>query len=153
MSDDWTMDPETGVLWPPPLQQEFLDWFLEVEAVGAQRSLKRWADQYEHSWREVRTWWNDDRFVAAFNQQCQHLNNRPDRVQNIVDALYKRAISGDCRSAELYLRYVQRLNPVQAKVEVRVKSVKDLSRAELEAELRRVRKALPAAEVEAEVVG
>jgi hypothetical protein len=61
------------------------------------------------------------------------LAESPERTQSLLDALYIKGVSGDTKSAELYLKatgFLQQAQTVNIKTE---SSVKDLSDAELQA--------------------
>lgn len=73
-------------------------------------------------------------FRRALEARAAELNVDPVRVQDVVEALWRNARNGDVRSAELYLRYVDRLMP--QKVVIVDKGVAGLSDDELDEQLR-----------------
>lgn len=142
----WKEDPVTGVLVPPAQIRDFLSWWVSFDR-NVHHGVAQWADANGLERATVQGWFRDPRFIAAFNEACDGLNLRVDRTQRVIDAMWARAVNGDTKAAELYLRYVGKLIPTPTQVQVQVRQVKDLSEAELMAELERVRKALPSGEV------
>jgi hypothetical protein len=61
------------------------------------------------------------------------MSQSPERTQKLLDALYIKGVSGDTKSAELYLKatgYMQQSQTLNIKTET---SVRDLSDADLQA--------------------
>ena len=91
-----------------PLQLEYIEWLCDPERRGS------------------KVGWARDHGVAE-------LNISPDRIQMVVDALHRAAAGGDTKAAQLYLQYVDRLQPKRVVIEdARVASLSD---EELAAEL------------------
>lgn len=113
-----------------PLQLEYIEWLCDPERRG---SKVGWARDHGVAESTVYKWSKDRWFKAAYEQRLAELNISPDRIQMVVDALHRAAAGGDTKAAQLYLQYVDRLQPKRVVIEdARVASLSD---EELAAEL------------------
>lgn len=111
-------------------QSAYIEWLCDPERVGSKAS---WARENGVAVQTVYNWMNDRWFKAAYEQRLAELNIHPDRIQAVVDSLWKAAKGGDTKAATLYLQYVDRLQPKRVVIEdARVAALSD---AELAAEL------------------
>lgn len=117
----------------PDLQSEFLDWLLSDPKDPAR--TEDWALAHDVHKDTVRRWKRDPRFQAEWERRAREKNVSVDRVQDVVDALHRRAVGGDVKAASLYLQYVDRFLP-KRKVVVEGRDTSELSDEELLQEVR-----------------
>jgi len=111
-------------------QREYIEWLCDPERSG---SKAQWAKDRGLHPGTVYNWMQDRWFKAAYEQRLAELNIHPDRIQAVVDALWRAASGGDTKAASLYLQYVDRLQPKRVVIEdARVAALSD---DELAAEL------------------
>lgn len=113
-------------------QSAFLDWLLMVPKVPP--TQKAWCEANQVTEGTVRTWRKQRKFLLEWERRAMEFNISVDRTQGVLDTLHSAAIRGDVNAAREYLKYVDKLMP--PKQVDRDSSVKDLSDAELEAELK-----------------
>ena len=58
-----------------------------------------------------RKWKRDPRFRKEWEARAAELNVHVERVQSVIDAVYKEAAGGDVKAASLYLQYVEKFTP------------------------------------------
>lgn len=108
------------------VQVEFIEWLLDpAKDKGTQ---KEWAAAHsvplDSGWR-----WKKTRFFReAWEKRAAELNGGPDRVQNVINAMYEKALEGDVPAAKAYLAHVGKTTPIMA---AEVKEVAKLSDDEL----------------------
>ena len=79
----------------------------------------------------LRRWEKRPVFKQSWQKQVDEVQGSPERTQVLLDTLYEKAISGDVKSAQLYLQATNRMAPPT--VEVRSeKRVAELSDADLD---------------------
>lgn len=122
----------------PEVQSEFLDWLLSLpeERPEGQKNEAQWARVHGYSSTEpLRNWKKNDRFRAEWTKRAAAKNISVDRLQNILDMLYRRAIvDDDVAAAARWMGWVEKYMP-PVRVE-RDEEAAGLSDEELEAEIR-----------------
>jgi len=106
----WRTDPETGLQVMPDQWRKFLDWLLQ----GPERvpsTQKAWTVENGVHEDSVRRWKRDPRFRKEWEARAAELNVHVERVQSVIDAVYKEAAAGDVKAASLYLQYVEKFTP------------------------------------------
>jgi hypothetical protein len=97
--------------------------------------------------RSLRRWQEDPLFLAEWELRAKKLQGSPERVQMVLDSLFKKAVDEqDVPAAKLYLQAVDAITPPTMRIDQTVtskKSVAELSDDEL--------RDLIAAEAEAEL--
>jgi hypothetical protein len=78
-------------------------------------------------------WEKKKNFIERWKLGVEGLNSSPERTQKLLDALYVKGISGDVRSAELFLKATGHMQNVSTINLNKTESVKDLSDDELQA--------------------
>lgn len=127
--DVWNQWPKDGSL--PAVVEEYVEWLVSMER---QPSTKRaWAAEHGVSVSSLTNWDRDDRVRRAVDARCSELNMSPERIQSVIDAVFRSAQQGDMKAAQLYLQHVDRLAPKRTIIEDR--RVSSLSDEELRAEL------------------
>lgn len=104
-------------------QRDYIEWLCDPERDG---SKAQWAKSRGLHPGTVYNWMQDRWFKAAYEQRLAELNIHPDRIQAVVDALWRAASGGDTKAASLYLQYVDRLQPKRVVIEdARVAALSD----------------------------
>jgi hypothetical protein len=114
-------------------QEAYLEWLLTPEDARKPATKKAWAEEHEVHINTLGTWEKKKQFIERWALGVKGMAQSPERTQSLLDALYLKGISGDVKSAELYLKatgYIQQSQTLNIKTET---SVKDLSDAELQA--------------------
>jgi hypothetical protein len=107
----WTVD-EHGHEVMPPLVSEFLDWLLTDPRQPS--SQYAWAAEHGLHDDTPRRWKNDKRFIREWERRARELDISIDRVQQVVNQLFRNAITSDNAKDQLaYLQYVDRFTPRQ----------------------------------------
>jgi len=115
-----------------PVQEAFLEWLVDPDPKKG--SQAEWGRRHDVGATTLQRWKKNRVFRAELEKRLAQLNVSPDRLQAIVDTLHRQAVGGDTRSAELYMRYVEKLQPTRVVVVDR--SVSELSDAELKERIR-----------------
>lgn len=115
-----------------PLQLEFVEWLVDPDPKKG--SQAEWGRRNGVSPQALSTWKKNRIFRGQLEKRLAELNVSPDRLQQIVETLHRQAVAGDTRSAELYMRYVEKLQPTRVVVVDR--AVSELSDAELKERIR-----------------
>ena len=114
----------------------FIDWQVDPAPRSVKGSQADWCKARGLHEASVRRWKRDPRFKDALQARLDELNVSPDRIQQVVDAMFVQATEGNTKAAELYLRFVERLQPPKVVVE---RSAAELSDEELAAALESVK--------------
>ncbi len=109
-------------------QEAYLDWLVDPQRVGSKQDQ---AEKFGVAPSTVYRWEQAPHFRKAWSDRVQELGGDPDRVQKVYDTLYAKALEGDTRSAELWLKAIGKLNQTQEVVHR--KSARDLTNDELDA--------------------
>lgn len=122
----------------PPLQSEYLDWKLSDPKDPP--TLVEWARQNGVHVDSPKRWRKDGRFREEWEKRAAAKNISTDRVQSVVDVLYKAATdNGDVKAAQMYLQYVQPMLPKRGPAEIgETVDTKQLSDEDLVEELRQL---------------
>lgn len=108
----------SGTPVPPELQSKFLDWLLADPDDKEFPSQRAWCEAHGITQRTVRTWKKDDRFKREWERRAAEKNVSPERMQDILDTLYRVAVNdGDVAAAKLYLDQANRLLPPKTVVQ------------------------------------
>ena len=125
-NDKWSHDPDRGWVMPE-IQREFLEWL--VDPSPDKGTQKDWVQSRGYHEDAAIRWKRHPLFKAAMEKRYAELNISPDRVQAVMDSLWKQAVNGNTRAAELYLRVVEKHKaPVNLDAE---KGIEELSDEEL----------------------
>jgi len=105
-----------GTRWVmPDLQSEFLDWLLTLPEDREHKTATLWAEAHGVRPQTVRDWKKNDKFLAEWTRRAHQKNISVDRVQNVLDALYRAAVADkpDVNAAQRWLGYIEKLMPPQ----------------------------------------
>lgn len=127
----WSEDSQ-GNLVPPQLQSDYLDWLLSDERMPPTK--REWCLLQNVPEGTVSKWESDRRFKAEWERRAQERTISPERLQAVIDVLYKNATDmQDVGAAKQFLLYAEKLMP--PKEIRRDNSVAHLTDAELCAEV------------------
>lgn len=106
--------------WPPdgslPARvQEYVEWLVSPERQPT--SKVAWAKEHGTTQQTVHSWEKDDRVIKAIDKQASALNMSPERIQRVMNSVFRAAEGGDMNAAKLYLQHVDRLAPKRIKIE------------------------------------
>lgn len=90
------------------LKEEFMLWLLDPARMG---SYKEWAEAHGCNENTLRNWRKDPAFKSELDRRLMQMNVDSIRIQKVVDAMWDKAAQGDVKAAELYLRYIEKLQP------------------------------------------
>lgn len=121
---------------PDPIERDlsgvkaaFIEWLVDPNR-GTQADFAR---EHDVAPKTLSRWKREPDFREVWDRRCAELNVDPGRVQEVLDALHRKAAEGDSRAANLYLQYIDRFTP--RKIVIEDKSVKDMTDEELAAQL------------------
>ncbi len=97
----------------PELPAQFLDWMMSFPRVPD--SQAKWCAANSVDERTVRRWKNDLRFKKEWEARANELNISPERVQAVIDNLFKVASQNEgpagVKAADLFLQMVDKYTP------------------------------------------
>lgn len=112
------------------LQEQFIEWLLDPERKGSQNE---WAREHGVSPSTLSNWKSRDSiFKEAWERRAAELNINPERVQKLVDTLFKKGADGDVKAIELYLRFTEKYTPKVDLGKPSETSLSEMSDAELQ---------------------
>ena len=85
-------------------QEEYLSWLLVSEDQREPPFKKDWAMAHGVHVNTLQGWEKRKPFIERWKLGVEGLNQSPERTQKLLEALYIKGISGDTKSAELYLK-------------------------------------------------
>lgn len=105
-----------------PEQESYLDWVARpsIERQPPTKQAKALELNVDPStlWQWEQTPW----YREELERRLQNRNVGPERLQEVMDSLWKEAKSGDVSAAKLYLQYVQEMGGNQNRLEDRAVS-------------------------------
>lgn len=105
-----------------PEQEEYLDWVAQpsIERMPPTKAAKAAELRVDPStlWAWEQTPW----YREELERRLQNRNVGPERLQEVMEALWKEAKSGDVAAAKLYLQYVQEMGGNKNRLEDRAVS-------------------------------
>lgn len=113
-------------------QLAFIDWLVDPQREGSQADFARQLQVHPST---LTLWKKDRSFKHQWEERLAELNVDPDRIQNVIDALYKAALRGDVKAMQLYLQYVDRFTPTTATV-IEDRRVQDMTDEDIATSLR-----------------
>ena len=120
---------EDGKIHLTEKQEAFIDFLLTPP--DHRPSQNEWARQNDVAVRTLLKWKKDDPFFRErWREEASKRNVSPEAVQPIIEVLRQRALTGDTKAAELYLKYVAQIAPPQV-LQVEHKNAAELTDEEL----------------------
>ncbi len=123
---------KTGRLFLTETQEAYLVWLLTPEDTRMPKTKKEWSELHNVHYNTVGTWEKNKVFKERWELGVKGLAQSPERTQALLDALYTKGVSGDVKSAELYLKATGFMQQVQTVNINNTSSVKELSDDELQ---------------------
>ena len=117
-------------------QLAFIEWLVDPSPKSVKGSQAEFCRGRGIDISNPRKWKRSKPFRDALQARLDELNVAPDRIQEVVNALFVQATEGNTKAAELYLRYVERLQPQKVVVQ---RDAAELSDEELAAALESVK--------------
>lgn len=90
------------------IKAEFIEWLIDPGRVGTQVEF---AQKHGVTPQTLTNWKRDPAFKAELDKRLGQLNVDSLRIQKVVDAMWDKAAQGDVKAAELYLRYIEKIQP------------------------------------------
>jgi hypothetical protein len=113
-------------------QEEYLAWLLVPEDQREPRYKKEWALEHGVHFNTLAAWEKKKNFIERWKLGVEGLNQSPERTQKLLEALYIKGISGDTKSAELYLKATGNM-PNASTLNIKTEtSLRDISDDDLE---------------------
>ena len=97
--DVWNQWPKDGSI--PEYVQRYVDWLVmpRWERPKELSSEKAWAVANGFSTGSLSSWKKDARVKAAIQRRCDELNLSPDRIQDVMNAIFRAATEGGMKAA------------------------------------------------------
>jgi len=118
---------KTSRLFLSETQEAYLAWLLTPDDSKAPKTKKDWAAKYDVHINTLGLWEKNKVFKERWELGVKGLAQSPERTQALLDALYTKGVSGDVKSAELYLKATGFMQQIQTVNVNNVSSVKELS--------------------------
>lgn len=111
-----------------PTMLEYLEWRSDPTREG---SKEKFATDHHVSRSTLAAWERKPWFKEGLERRLAELNVSPDRIQTVLETLWREAKDGDVQAARQYLAAVEDMRPKRTRIEDT--SVADLSDEELDA--------------------
>jgi hypothetical protein len=112
-------------------QQRYLDWLCTAPSERVPASKAKYAVEHVVDISTLRRWEKKEVFRSQWKQQVDEVQGSPERTQRLLDNLYNKALEGDTKSAELYLKATNRMAPPSVTISSNKKAT-ELTDAELD---------------------
>ena len=112
-------------------QQRYLDWLCTAPSERVPASKAKYAIEHVVDISTLRRWEKKEVFRSQWKQQVDEVQGSPERTQRLLDNLYNKALEGDTKSAELYLKATNRMAPPSVPISSNKKAT-ELTDAELD---------------------
>ena len=113
-------------------QEEYLAWLLVSEDQREPPYKKDWALAHSLHVNTLQGWEKKKNFIERWKLGVEGLNQSPERTQKLLEALYIKGVSGDTKSAELYLKATGNM-PNSSTLNIKTEtSLRDISDDDLE---------------------
>ena len=118
---------KTSRLFLSETQEAYLAWLLTPDDSKDPKTKKAWAELHDVHYNTLGLWEKNKVFKERWELGVKGLAQSPERTQALLDALYTKGVSGDVKSAELYLKATGFMQQIQTVNVNNVSSVKELS--------------------------
>ena len=108
-------------------QQRYVDWLCTAPSERVPATKNAMAVELGVDVTTLRRWEKRPAFKQVWQKQVDDVQGSPERTQALLDSLYKKALDGDTKSAQLYLQATNRMAPptVEVRSEKRVAELSD----------------------------
>jgi SOS response regulatory protein OraA/RecX len=111
--------------WDP-----FIEYLLTPRIERYPKTEKEWAAKHDVSDRSLRRWKKNEAFQTKLRNRMRETSLDPERVNEVLSAVFNAAAGGDMQAAKLYLQHAQELDP-GPQVIAEERSVSDMSNDEI----------------------
>lgn len=112
-------------------QEAYLDWLCTVPSERTPPSKRAFSEEHHCTTQTLRNWEKNKAFRDEWSKRVDQIQGSPEKTYSLLESLYSKAMNGDMRAADLYLRATNRMAPPTVKVETEHK-LADLSDQELD---------------------
>jgi len=123
---------KTPRLFLSETQESYLAWLLSPEDSRTPKTKKDFAELNNIHINTLGLWEKNKVFKERWELGVKGMAQSPERTQALLDALYLKGVSGDVKSAELYLKATGFMQQTQTINLNNTSSVKELSDDELQ---------------------
>jgi hypothetical protein len=116
-----------GVAELTDTQLAYVEWRADPTREGSKID---WAAEHGTTAGNLRRWEKTPWYREALNARLAQLNIEPERLQQVLDALWREAKDGDVNAAKTYFAEIEKIRPTQRRVESA--DIADLSDEELQ---------------------
>lgn len=113
-------------------REAYLEWLCVVPSERKPATKAAYAELVGVSTETLRRWEKDDVFRREWERRSGEIVGSPERSQQVLETLYRQALSGDVKAAQLYLQATNKMAPATLTVKDE-RQVSKLSDQELEA--------------------
>lgn len=122
--------PDTGF---PPWADAFINWLLLPRWERVPKTQSEFAREWKKQPADVSKIKHDDRFRKELSKRADQYNLHPERIQEVMNALYESAVKGDTKAMALYLTHAQAIQPSVKRIVIEDERIEKLSDEELAA--------------------
>ena len=112
-------------------QERYLDWLCTAPGERVPASKNKYSVEHAVDISTMRRWEKKDVFLSQWKARVEDIQGSPERSQRLLDTLYNKALEGDVKSAELYLKATNRMAPPSVTISTNKKTT-DMTDAELD---------------------
>jgi hypothetical protein len=112
-------------------QEKYLNWLVVPEGHRQPATKTAYAKINNVDETTLRRWEKKPHFKGEWQKRVEELQGSPERTQQLLDEIYRRAMGGDNKAAQLYLQATNRLAPTQVNV-THQQSLSEISDKDLE---------------------
>ncbi len=94
---------KTARLFLTEIQEAYLTWLLTPDDSRNPKTKTAWAEANDVHLNTLGGWEKNKVFKERWELGVKGMAQSPERTQALLDALYAKGVSGDVKSAELYL--------------------------------------------------
>lgn len=114
-------------------QQAFLEWLCVPSGLREPSTQMEWGRQNQCGQTALKAWKKDPTFRLAWDARLSELQVDPEKIDEVMTALFKKATIGDTKAISMYLEVADRFRPApEAPVEQRT-PLAEMSEADLQA--------------------
>lgn len=89
----------------------FIEYLLTPRIQRHPKHQKEWAEQHGLADRTLRRWKKNEAFQTKLRNRMRETSLDPERVSEVLSAVFEAAAGGDMQAAKLYLQHAQELDP------------------------------------------
>lgn len=113
-----------------PTQVEFIEWLCDPHKSGTQG---QWAEDHNVAAETAARWKRQAKFREVWEKRAEEIYGGVTRVNEVVNALFRKAIDGDVAAMKLYLQYTNKFTPTTKSERVTTTKLEEMSNDELAA--------------------